>query len=73
MEKNGSIKIIKEAIDKGRPNTTDIVPGTVLHHFVYKSRANVQFTMSSYEPEFSLTSRRRRYDLPSLRILHRPA
>ncbi|RDW78549.1 guanine nucleotide exchange factor MON1 [Aspergillus mulundensis] len=60
MEKNGSIKIIKEAIHKGRPSTTDIVPGSVLHHFVYKSRANVQFTMSSYEPEFSSIPRRRR-------------
>ena len=61
MEKNGSLKIIKDAVDKGRPNTTDIVPGTVLHHFLYKSRANVQFTMSSYDPEFSSISRRRRY------------
>ncbi|KAL5000372.1 trafficking protein Mon1-domain-containing protein [Aspergillus recurvatus] len=60
MEKNGSIDIIKEAIDKGRPSTTDIVPGSVLHHFVYKSRANVQFTMSSYVPEFSSITRRRR-------------
>ncbi|KAL2870771.1 guanine nucleotide exchange factor MON1 [Aspergillus lucknowensis] len=60
MEKNGSIKIIKEAITKGRPSTTDIVPGTVLHHFVYKSRANVQFAMSSYNPEFSSALRRRR-------------
>ncbi|KAL3471883.1 trafficking protein Mon1-domain-containing protein [Aspergillus californicus] len=60
MEKNGSIKNIKEAIDKGRPSTTDIVPGSVLHHFVYKSRANVQFTMSSYNPEFASTPRRRR-------------
>ncbi|RAH85942.1 vacuolar fusion protein mon1 [Aspergillus japonicus CBS 114.51] len=60
MEKNGSIKIIKEAVAKGRPSTTDIVPGTVLHHFLYKSRANVQFTMSSYDPEFSTVSRRRR-------------
>ncbi|KAL4739639.1 vacuolar fusion protein mon1 [Aspergillus similis] len=60
MEKNGSINNIKEAIDKGRPSTTDIVPGSVLHHFVYKSRANVQFTMSSYDPEFSSITRRRR-------------
>ncbi|KAI9376596.1 trafficking protein Mon1-domain-containing protein [Aspergillus egyptiacus] len=59
-EKNGSMKIIKEAIDKGRPSTTDIVPGSVLHHFVYKSRANVQFTMSSYNPEFTSLPRRRR-------------
>ncbi|KAL4759258.1 guanine nucleotide exchange factor MON1 [Aspergillus foveolatus] len=60
LEKNGSINNIKEAIDKGRPSTTDIVPGSVLHHFVYKSRANVQFTMSSYDPEFSTITRRRR-------------
>ncbi|KAL4803762.1 trafficking protein Mon1-domain-containing protein [Aspergillus unguis] len=60
LERNGSIKIIKDAIYKGRPSTTDIVPGTVLHHFVYKSRANVQFTMSSYAPEFSSIPRRRR-------------
>ncbi|CAG7943904.1 unnamed protein product [Penicillium olsonii] len=60
MEKNGSLKEIKIAIDNGRPATTDIVPGTVLHHFLYKSRANVQFTMSSYTPEFSSLTRRRR-------------
>ncbi|EKV16233.1 Vacuolar fusion protein mon1 [Penicillium digitatum PHI26] len=60
MEKNGSLKEIKTAIDNGRPATTDIVPGTVLHHFLYKSRANVQFTMSSYAPEFSSVTRRRR-------------
>ncbi|KAE8373727.1 vacuolar fusion protein mon1 [Aspergillus bertholletiae] len=60
LEKDGSLKIMKEAIDKGRPKTTDIVPGTVLHHFLYKSRGNVQFTMSSYEPDFLSVSRRRR-------------
>ncbi|KAI3110704.1 hypothetical protein CBS147333_4566 [Penicillium roqueforti] len=60
MERNGSLKEIKTAIDNGRPATTDIVPGTVLHHFLYKSRANVQFTMSSYVPEFASVTRRRR-------------
>jgi hypothetical protein len=64
LEKNNSINIIKEAIDGGRPTTTDIVPGTVLHHFLYKSRANVQFTMSSYDPEFTSISRRRRFVNP---------
>lgn len=54
------MKIIREAVEKGRPATTDIVPGTVLHHFLYKSRANVQFSMSAYDPEFSSVSRRRR-------------
>ncbi|KAJ5776477.1 uncharacterized protein N7511_001488 [Penicillium nucicola] len=60
MENNGSLKEIKTAIDNGRPATTDIDSATVLHHFLYKSRANVQFTMSSYSPEFSSLTRRRR-------------
>ncbi|KAJ5550170.1 Vacuolar fusion protein MON1 [Penicillium sp. DV-2018c] len=66
MEKSGSLREIKTAIDNGRPATTDIVPGTVLHHFLYKSRANVQFTMSSYAPEFSSVTRRRRWRLMSM-------
>lgn len=60
MERTDSIKIIKAAVDQGRPSTTDIVPGTVLHHFLYKSKANVQFAMSSFDPDFSSVSRRRR-------------
>ncbi|KAH8704780.1 trafficking protein Mon1-domain-containing protein [Talaromyces proteolyticus] len=60
MQKNGSMKIIMEAIKRGRPNPTDIVPGTVLRHFIYKSRAHVQFVMSSYEPEFVSIARHRR-------------
>ncbi|EDN07195.1 conserved hypothetical protein [Histoplasma mississippiense (nom. inval.)] len=60
MTKNGSIDIIKAAIEKGRPTTTDIVPGTVLRHFLYKSKANVQFSMASYYPDFSTTLGRRR-------------
>ncbi|OQE26450.1 hypothetical protein PENSTE_c005G10429 [Penicillium steckii] len=60
LRKNGSLKVIKSAVDQGRPLTTDIVPRTVLRHFLYKSRANVQFTMSSYAPEFTSVSRRRR-------------
>lgn len=60
MEKSGSLKVIAASIDQGRAATTDIVPGTVVHHFIYKSRANVQFTMSSYSPEFTSISRRRR-------------
>ncbi|KAJ5495850.1 Vacuolar fusion protein mon1 [Penicillium diatomitis] len=60
MEKNGSMQVVAASIDQGRPATTDIVPGTVLHHFMYKSRANVQFTMSEYSPEFTTTARKRR-------------
>lgn len=60
LEKNGSLEVIKEAVRKGRPNTTDIVPGTQLRHFLYKSRANVQFTMPSFSPDFSSLLARRR-------------
>ncbi|KAL8808464.1 MAG: hypothetical protein Q9182_000014 [Xanthomendoza sp. 2 TL-2023] len=60
LEKNGCMTIIKAAIQKGRFAATDIIPGTVLHHFVFKSRANVQFTMPSYEPHFTTLLARRR-------------
>lgn len=52
--------IIRTAIRNGRFAATDIVPGTVLYHFVYKSRANVQFVMPSYEPHFTTLLARRR-------------
>ncbi|KAK2815386.1 Vacuolar fusion protein mon1, partial [Arthroderma sp. PD_2] len=60
MEKNGSMDVLKVALEKGRPAPTDIVPGTVVRHFMYKSKANVQFTMSSYSPEFMTVLDRRR-------------
>ncbi|KAI4279731.1 MAG: hypothetical protein LQ337_000011 [Flavoplaca oasis] len=60
LEKNGSMAIIQTAIRNGRFAATDIVPGTVLHHFIYKSRPNVQFVMPSYEPHFPNSLARRR-------------
>ncbi|KAI4288704.1 MAG: hypothetical protein L6R35_002025 [Caloplaca aegaea] len=60
LEKNGSMAIIRSAIRKGRYSATDIVPGAVLQHFIYKSRANVQFTMPSYEPYYTTLLARRR-------------
>ncbi|KAA8570394.1 hypothetical protein EYC84_002684 [Monilinia fructicola] len=60
LEKNGSMDIIKAAVRQGRPKTTDIVAGTPLRHFLYKSRANVQFTMPSFDPYFSSLVNRRR-------------
>jgi len=60
LEKNGSMEIIKSAVRKGRPSTTDLVPGTQLRHFLYKSRANVQFTMSAFAPHFSSMLAKRR-------------
>ena len=55
--------IMRAAIQRGRPLTTDIIPGTVLRHFLYKSKGNVQFTIPSYEPYFATVPDRRRYDL----------
>ena len=60
LDKNGSMAIIKTAIRKGHASCTDIVPGTVLRHFLYKSRGNVQFVMPSFEPHFhGLVARRK--------------
>ncbi|KAL2044953.1 hypothetical protein N7G274_002728 [Stereocaulon virgatum] len=60
LDKNGSMSIIKAAVRRGRPTATDIIPGTVLRHFLYKSKGNVQFTMPSYEPHFTTMLARRR-------------
>lgn len=60
LEKNGSMALIKDAVRKGRSRVTDIVPGAQLLHFLYKSRANVQFTMSSFSPHFNTLIARRR-------------
>ncbi|KUL88769.1 hypothetical protein ZTR_03541 [Talaromyces verruculosus] len=60
MRKSGSLKIMKEAIKKGRPSPTELVPDTVLRHFLYKSKAHVQFVMSAYAPDFTSLTRHRR-------------
>lgn len=60
LERNGGMEVIRNAVRRGRFAATDIVPGTVLHHFIYKSRTNVQFTMPSFEPHFpNLLARRK--------------
>ncbi|KAF2196889.1 DUF254-domain-containing protein [Delitschia confertaspora ATCC 74209] len=60
LQKNGSIELIKTAVRQGRLSCTDIVPGSPLRHFLYKSRGNVQFTMPSYNPFFWTALDRRR-------------
>ena len=52
LRKNGGMISITSAVRVGRPAATDIVPGTVIRHFLYKSRANVQFAMPSFTPDF---------------------
>ncbi|CBX98303.1 hypothetical protein LEMA_P097120.1 [Plenodomus lingam JN3] len=60
LQRNGSIAAIQTAVKIGRLKCTDIVPGTPLRHFLYKSKANVQFTMPSYSPYFDDALERRR-------------
>ncbi|RPA95847.1 DUF254-domain-containing protein [Choiromyces venosus 120613-1] len=61
LEKAGSIKIIEEAVSKGRYTTTDVLSsGTAIRHFLYRSKNNVQFTMPSFEPHFYTVIARRR-------------
>ncbi|KAL1800188.1 hypothetical protein ACET3X_000530 [Alternaria dauci] len=60
LQRNGSIEAIRTAVQQGRPTCTDIVPGSPLRHFLYKSRGNVQFTMPSYTPYFEGDLERRR-------------
>ncbi|KAK5559778.1 Vacuolar fusion protein mon1 [Exophiala xenobiotica] len=60
FRRNRSMHIIHAAVKAGRPATTDIIAGTVLRHFLYKSRGNVQFFMPSYSPSFETLKQRRR-------------
>ncbi|KAK5949128.1 Vacuolar fusion protein mon1 [Knufia fluminis] len=53
LRKNGSMKTIHKAVQHGRPSPTDIVPGTALRHFLYKSKGNVQFFMPAFESHLS--------------------
>ncbi|KAI1118852.1 vacuolar fusion protein MON1 [Nemania sp. NC0429] len=83
LEKRGNLNIIKEAAAKRRPLVTEIAPSTQISHFLFKSKANVQFCMPSLEPTFSsLVSHRKLMSLYShlhaamharhshLRVLH---
>ncbi|KAI0890409.1 vacuolar fusion protein MON1 [Annulohypoxylon maeteangense] len=60
LKKKGHLDIIKTAVQQGRAKMNDIAPGTHISHFLFKSRANVQFCMPSLLPTFSsLVSHRR--------------
>ncbi|GFP52470.1 vacuolar fusion protein MON1 [Trichoderma asperellum] len=60
LAKNGSLAIIRDAARAGRPSMAQIAPGSPICHFLFKSRANVQFCMSDLEPAFSHPVKRRR-------------
>jgi vacuolar fusion protein MON1 len=59
LGRNRSLSIVQSSIQMGRPLPTDIVPGIALRHFLYKSKANVQFFMTSLA-QFGTFSLRRR-------------
>ncbi|KAI9892982.1 MAG: Vacuolar fusion protein mon1 [Vezdaea aestivalis] len=60
LAKNGSLAVMREAIRAGRPTSTELVPGTPVEHFLYRSKANVQYVMPSYLPRYSTLLDRRR-------------
>jgi vacuolar fusion protein MON1 len=59
LHRTRSLRIIQDAIQLGRPLPTDIIPGTALRHFLYKSKANVQFCMPSFAQHETPRLRRR--------------
>jgi vacuolar fusion protein MON1 len=60
LKRKGSLDIIKTAASQGRPKLSEIAPTTQISHFLFKSKANVQFCMPALEPAFrDLVSHRR--------------
>ena len=61
LSSNNSLSTIRTAVRRGHPSITTILgPGTVLRHFLYKSRGNVQFTQPSFGAHFAgLVARRK--------------
>ncbi|KAK0632391.1 trafficking protein Mon1-domain-containing protein [Immersiella caudata] len=52
LDKTGSLAIIRTAVREGRPRINAVAPATQISHFLYKSRANVQFCMATLELTF---------------------
>ncbi|KAI5866973.1 vacuolar fusion protein MON1 [Durotheca rogersii] len=60
LKKKGHLDLIKSAAQHGRATMSEIAPRSHVSHFLFKSRANVQFCMPSWEPTFSSLVARRR-------------
>lgn len=60
LAKNGSLASIRRTARAGRPSVSQVAPGSQISHFLYKSRANVQFCMGSLQPWFTGAVKRRR-------------
>ncbi|GAP83533.1 putative vacuolar fusion protein mon1 [Rosellinia necatrix] len=66
LKKKGHLDLIKTEAAKGRPSVAEIAPNSHISHFLFKSKANVQFCMPSLQPTFSsLISHRRLMSLYS--------
>ncbi|KAI9903166.1 hypothetical protein N3K66_002518 [Trichothecium roseum] len=60
LSKNGSLTTIRKAARAGRPKVAEVAAGSQISHFLYKSRANVQFCMGSLDGIFTQLVERRR-------------
>lgn len=60
LKRKKLLDIIKEAAEKGRPAVHEIAPGASISHFLFKSKANVQFCMPSLHPAFDRIIQHRR-------------
>ncbi|RYP76104.1 hypothetical protein DL771_001928 [Monosporascus sp. 5C6A] len=60
LKRKKLLDIIKAAAQKGRPTVDEITPGAHISHFLFKSKANVQFCMPSLYPAFDDMVQRRR-------------
>lgn len=52
LRKRGSLDIIRAAARQGRPQVAEVAPGSQISHFLFKSKANVQFCMSALDRAF---------------------
>ncbi|RYP67324.1 hypothetical protein DL769_005803 [Monosporascus sp. CRB-8-3] len=60
LKRKKLLEIIKAAAQKGRPTVDEITAGAHISHFLFKSKANVQFCMPSLHPAFDDMVQRRR-------------
>lgn len=60
LRKKKHLEIITQAAEKGRPAIGEVAPGAAISHFLFKSKANVQFCMPSLHLSFSDALQHRR-------------
>ncbi len=58
------MQFVRESVLRGRPPCSEVSQGSVLQHFLYKSRSNVQFIMPPFEPGFADHVSRRKWVIP---------